>query len=139
MVAWSCAETGAGRGIVWPVLSWLVVVVLVTSSVTFLLGLASSLRKALPGRAELISAVVTGVAVLVQSLVAAVRMIGGVHPQEQATTIGYLAGIVIVMPLAVVWAYAERVRSSGYVIAVAAFTCAVMTVRLVTLWRGGSV
>jgi hypothetical protein len=119
--------------------SWLVVVVIVLSSLACLLGLATSLRRALPGRLLLIAAAATGLAVIVQSAVATVHLIGGEHPSEQATTIGYLAGIVFVMPLAVVWAYADRVRSSGYVVAVAAFTCAVMTVRLVTLWQGGNV
>jgi hypothetical protein len=111
--------------------------VVVVSSVTLLLGVATSLRKALPGMAELVACAVTAVVVLAQSVLAGARMIGGYHPAEQATTIGYLIGIALVMPLATAWAFADRVRTSGYVIAVAAFTCAVMTARLLTLWNGG--
>jgi hypothetical protein len=117
----------------------MVTLVVLASSVTCLLGAATSLRKALPGLAELVACAVTALAVLAQSVVAGTRMLGGYHPAEQATTIGYLIGIVLVMPLATAWAYAERVRTSGYVIAVAAFTCAVMTARLLMLWNGGHV
>jgi len=115
----------------------MVTLVIVLSSVTCLLGVVTSLRKALPALPELVACALTALAVLAQSVWAGVRLIGGYHPAEQATTVGYLIGIALVMPLATAWAFAERVRTSGYVIAVAAFTCAVMTARLLMLWGAG--
>jgi hypothetical protein len=50
--------------------------------------------------------------------------------------VGYLLGIVVVLPLAGAWALAERTRWSGVVVAVGGFTVAVMTARLVLLARG---
>ncbi len=115
----------------------MVTLVVVMSSVTFLLGVVTSLRKTLPGIAELVACAATALVVLAQSVIAGVAMAGGYQPAERATTIGYLIGVALVMPLATAWAFADRVRTSGYVIAVAAFTCVVMTARLLTLWNGG--
>jgi hypothetical protein len=67
---------------------------------------------------------------------AAVDLVQGRRPPETATYIGYLVGIVVVLPLAIVWALAERTRWSGLVVAVGGFTVAIMTARMVMLWRG---
>jgi hypothetical protein len=61
-------------------------------------------------------------------------MIGGFRPAELATTIGYLIGIVILIPIAWLWANVERTRFSGIVLAVAAFAVLAMTLRLLVLW-----
>lgn len=54
--------------------------------------------------------------------------------REKATFIGYLAATVVLPPAAVWWGRAERTRWGPGVIAVAAFTVAVMTGRLLQLW-----
>ena len=51
-----------------------------------------------------------------------------------ATTVGYLIGIVVLIPIAWFWANVERTRFSGVVLAVAAFAVLAMTLRLLTLW-----
>ena len=49
----------------------------------------------------------------VQSIIAAAKLAAGFRPVELATTIGYLIGIVILIPIAWLWANAERNRFSG--------------------------
>ena len=71
---------------------------------------------------------------MIQSIIAAAKMIGGFRPAELATTIGYLIGIVILIPIAWLWANVERTRFSGIVLAVAAFAVLAMTLRLLVLW-----
>ena len=53
---------------------------------------------------------------------------------ELATTIGYLLGVVVIIPVAWFWANVERTRFSGVVLAVAGLAVAVMTLRLLQLW-----
>jgi hypothetical protein len=57
---------------------------------------------------------------------------------ERATFVGYLLGTVVIPPAAVWWGRAERTRWGPGVIAVAAFTVAVMTGRLLQIWGGGA-
>jgi hypothetical protein len=117
--------------------SAVVAVVVGLSLATALLGLLASARSRPPGRLETAAALLTGTAVIVQSLIAGFRLAGGARPAELSTTVGYLIGIAFVMPIGVAWALAERTRWSGAVLAVAAFTVAVMTARLRMLWGTG--
>jgi hypothetical protein len=71
---------------------------------------------------------------IIQSIIAAAGIIGGFRPVELATTVGYLIGIVILIPIAWLWANAERSRFSGIVLAVAALGVLAMTLRLLVLW-----
>src|SRR4051794_2450490 len=57
---------------------------------------------------------------------------------EKATFIGYLLGTLVIPPAAVWWGRAERTRWGPGVIAVAAFTVAVMTGRLLQIWNAGA-
>lgn len=115
--------------------SFLVAVVVGSALVTAALGLFTSLRARPLGRAEVGSATLTAAAVLIMTVVGIVLLITGSRPAELATAIGYLLGIAVVMPLGLLWALADQNRYSGYVVAVAGFTVAVMTARLVMLWR----
>ncbi|HEX2806033.1 MAG TPA: hypothetical protein VHN80_07685 [Kineosporiaceae bacterium] len=74
-------------------------------------------------------------AAVVQSGVAAVEL-GGHHVVSIATFVGYLIGNVLVLPIAVVWAFADRNRWAGAVMAIGGFTVAVMTARLQMMWLG---
>lgn len=87
-----------------------------------------------PGRAQLLFAALLELVVLVQSVVALVGLATGFRPAELATTIGYLIGIVVLVPVAWFWANSERTRWSGLVLAVAGASVAAMTFRLVVLW-----
>jgi hypothetical protein len=99
-------------------------------------GLVVAIRNRPPGRGTLAVAGVGAILTLVQSILAGVELVRGSRPPETATYIGYLVGIVVVLPLAVAWAVAERTRWSGVVVAVGGFTVAIMTARLVMLARG---
>ena len=62
------------------------------------------------------------------------KLVGGFQPQSLPTTIGYLIGIVLLIPVAWFWANVERTRFSGLVLAVAALAVVAMTLRLLVLW-----
>jgi hypothetical protein len=99
-------------------------------------GVVTALRDRPSGRLTLGVAAVAALVTLVQSAVAGVELVQGRRPPELATFIGYLLGIVVVLPVAGALAVAERTRWSGLVVAVGGFTVAVMTARLVMMWRG---
>lgn len=87
-----------------------------------------------PGRAQLLFAASVEAVTLLQSVIALVRLAGGFRPPELATTIGYLIGVVVLIPVAWFWANTERTRFSGVVLAAAAFSVLAMTLRLLVLW-----
>ncbi|GAA3640066.1 hypothetical protein [Microlunatus ginsengisoli] len=109
-------------------------VVIGLALVSVVWGLVTAIANKPPGKAQLLYAAGVEVIVLVQSVIAVVAMIGGFRPAEFATTIGYLIGIVVLIPLAWFWANVERTRFSGVVLAVAAAAVAAMTLRLLVLW-----
>lgn len=116
--------------------SGLVAAVVTVALLASVCGLVAALRDRPPGRVTLGVAAVGAVLTLVQSVIAGVDLARGPRPPETATYIGYLVGIVVVLPLAGAWAVAERTRWSGVVVAVGGFTVAIMTARLVMLARG---
>jgi hypothetical protein len=99
-------------------------------------GAVVAVRGRPPGRITLALGGLAALLTLAQSVAAAVDLAQGNRPPELATYIGYLVGIVVVLPLGIAWAVAERTRWSGVVIAVGGFTVAVMTARMVMLSRG---
>ncbi len=109
-------------------------VVIGLALVSVVWGLVTAIANKPPGKAQLLYAAGVEAIVLVQSVIAVVAMIGGFRPAEFATTIGYLIGIVVLIPLAWFWANVERTRFSGVVLAVAAAAVAAMTLRLLVLW-----
>ena len=99
-------------------------------------GAVVAVRDRPPGRVTLALAALGALLTVGQSVAGAVALVQGRRPPETATYIGYLVGIVVVLPLAIAWALAERTRWSGLVVAVGGFTVAIMTARLVMLSRG---
>jgi len=114
----------------------LVAAVVTLSLLALVCGVVVAVRDRPPGRVTLAVTGVAALATLLQSVVAFYDLLQGRRPPELATYVGYLLGIVVVLPLAGAWALAERTRWSGVVIAVGGFTVAVMTARLVMLARG---
>jgi len=119
-----------------PVHSGLVAAVVTVALLASVCGVVAAVRDRPPGRVTLAVATLAAVLTLVQSVLAGIDLAEGSRPQETATYIGYLVGIVVVLPLAVAWSVAERTRWSGVVVAVGGFTVAIMTARLVMLARG---
>ena len=97
-------------------------------------GIVTAIANKPPGKAQLLDAAGLEAVTVVQSIIAVAKIIGGFRPVELATTIGYLMGIVILIPIAWLWANVERNRFSGVVLAVAALAVLAMTLRLLVLW-----
>jgi ribose/xylose/arabinose/galactoside ABC-type transport system permease subunit len=114
----------------------LVAAVVTAALLAAVAGVVVAVRDRPPGRVTLALAAAGSLLTVGQSVAAAVDLVQGRRPPETATYIGYLVGIVVVLPLALTWALAERTRWSGLVVAVGGFTVAIMTARLVMLSRG---
>ncbi len=112
-------------------------VVIALALVSLIWGIVTAAADKPPGKAQLIYAAAVEVAVVVQSVIAAILIVGGFRPAELATAIGYLIGIAVLIPLAWFWANVERTRFSGVVLAVAAAAVSAMTLRLLVLWTPG--
>jgi hypothetical protein len=108
--------------------------VVALAGVAVIWGSVTALANKPPGKAQLLYAAGVEAVIVVQSIIAAAKIIGGFRPAELATTIGYLIGIVILIPIAWLWANVERNRFSGIVLAVAALAALAMTLRLLMLW-----
>jgi hypothetical protein len=136
-----CVDVQCRRsGLVAPValglvISWLAYAVIALAGVAVVWGLVTAIANKPPGKAQLIYAAVVEVVTVVQSLIAGVRLALGARVPEPATTVGYVIGIVILIPIAWFWANNERTRFSGVVLAVAAMAVLAMTLRLLVLWN----
>lgn len=97
-------------------------------------GLVTAALDKPPGKAQLLYAAGVEVITVVQTIIGFVGLAQGFRPAEFATTIGYLIGIVVLIPVAWFWANVERTRFSGIVLAIAGLAVAVMTLRLLQLW-----
>jgi hypothetical protein len=109
-------------------------VVIALAAVAVIWGLVTAVINKPPGKAQLLYAAGLEIVTVVQSIIAAAKLASGFRPVELATTIGYLIGIVILIPIAWFWASAERSRFSGIVLAVTALAVLAMTLRLLVLW-----
>ncbi len=77
--------------------------------------------------------------IAIQLVVGVVLSGHGGHGMSTPLFIAYLAGLVVALPVAGVWAIAERdSASSSGVILIAALGLLVMLVRLVQIWNGQS-
>jgi len=108
--------------------------VVALAGVAVIWGIVTAIANKPPGKAQLLYAAGVEAVTLVQSIIAVAKIIGGFRPAELATTIGYLIGIVILIPIAWMWANVERNRFSGIVLSVAALAVLAMTLRLLMLW-----
>jgi hypothetical protein len=109
-------------------------VVVALAAVAAIWGIGTAIANKPPGKAQLLYAAGLEAITVIQSIIVAAKLIGGFRPEELATTIGYLIGIVILIPIAWFWANVERNRFSGVVLAVAALGVLAMTLRLLVLW-----
>ncbi len=116
------------------VFSGLAYAVMIVAGVSVVWGVVTAVADKPPGKAQLLYAAFVEVVTLAQSVIALARLAGGFRPAEAATTVGYLIGVVVLIPVAWFWANTERTRFSGVVLAVAAGAVLVMTLRLLSLW-----
>lgn len=91
-------------------------------------------RNRRPNNWLLIELILVEVLVLAQFVVAVVAVIQGSRTHSTATYLSYAFTVVLLLPVGVFWAQAERSRSSTLVIAVACLAGAVMTARMQQMW-----
>ncbi|GAA2111153.1 hypothetical protein GCM10009841_33740 [Microlunatus panaciterrae] len=113
---------------------WLAYLVIGVALACAVWGVVTAVADKAPGNAQIYAAAALELVVLAQSVTGIVRLVLGPRPDEVATTVGYLVGIILLVPIAVFWALSERNRFSGLVMSVAAVAVAAMTLRLFTLW-----
>lgn len=123
-----------GWGSVGDVIPALAYVVMALAGAAAVWGVVTAIADKPPGEAQLLFAAGVWVVVLAQSVIAGVRLAGAFRAAAPATLVGYLIGVVLLIPVAWFWANAERTRYSGLVLAVAAFSVLAMTLRLLSLW-----
>lgn len=100
------------------------------------LGAVMSGLNRIVDRVLLAAVALVELATVAQSVIAGVELARGHHVLSVATVIGYLAGTALVLPIAVIWAWADKNRWAGMVVALGGLTVAVMTARLQMLWLG---
>ena len=77
-------------------------------------------------------------ALLVQSVVAVVRLAGSAVVAEPVTFVAYTAGVLVPLPLGIYLARIERTRWGSLSLCFTAVVVAVMSLRLLQLWRMGA-
>ncbi|WP_029434239.1 hypothetical protein [Blastococcus sp. URHD0036] len=116
----------------------LVVAVTVVAAALALAGIASTVARRRIGLLHLVLAGLLEALLLVQAVLAAVRLAGGWELPETATFLGYLAGALLLPVAGVLFSRTETTRWAGTVLAVPAATVSVMIWRLLQLWEAGS-
>ena len=86
------------------------------------------------GRSHLYLIIVLELAVVVQAVIATIRLIAGDHPVELVTFIGYLLTSVLFLPAALSLSFMERTRWGSVIAGSAALVVAVLTLRLQQVW-----
>lgn len=109
----------------------------VVALVLALIGALSTLARRRMGLAHWIVVGALEAVLLVQAVVAVVRLTNGHRVAETATFYGYLIGVLFVPAIGAGWAWTERTRWAGTQLAVAGLAVAVMMWRLVQLWTAG--
>nr|WP_216077787.1 hypothetical protein [Isoptericola sediminis] len=85
---------------------------------------------------QLFGAAAVEAVLLVQAVVAAIQQAGG-HAVDGPLFWGYLLTAAMLLPLAALWAFAERTKWSSVVLCVAALTVAFLEWRLWVIWEAG--
>jgi hypothetical protein len=97
-------------------------------------GLSTVLRRRI-GSAHLVAAGLLEALLVVQGVLAVVRVAGGHRPAELATFVAYLSSVVLLPVAGLLWARTEPTRWAGTVLGVAAVAVTVMLWRLLDLWE----
>lgn len=118
-----------------PVSDVLVVTATATALALAALGLLSTLTRRRTGLAHLVTAALLEAVLVVQAVLAVVRLVAGERPPDTPTFAGYLAGTVLLPVAGMLWARSEPSRWAGTVVAVTALVTVVLLWRLVQLWE----
>ena len=85
--------------------------------------------------AQMVGAIVVEAALLTQTVIAIVQLIGGEPLPEPITFVAYSLGILLPLPLGFYLARIERTRWGSLSLCFTAVVVAVMTLRLTQLWQ----
>lgn len=83
---------------------------------------------------QLWGAAVVETALVIQLVVAAVMIGEASQGLDPVTFWGYLITVLLILPMAAVWAFAERTRWSSVVLMVASWTVIFLELRLLQIW-----
>jgi hypothetical protein len=120
------------------VIGALEIVAYVVAAAVAVYGIVTTVLGRAPDRTHRLAVGVFEGILLLQAVVAVVRVFTGTALPEQGTFLIYLLVSVCVMPIALQFATAEPTRWGGTVIAVAAIGTGVAVWRLHELWVAGS-
>jgi hypothetical protein len=93
-------------------------------------------RNRIPREPHVIGAGVIEVLLIVQLIVAIAMMFVEGRPDDLATFIAYLVFVLLVIPLALFWALAEKSRWGTMVLVIATLVVPVLVLRLGQIWEG---
>ena len=110
--------------------------IITASLVVALIALITTIRNRPVGLVLLVGLGLLEVAVLVQAVIAIVRLISGEEIGQTVVFLGYLATTVVVPLFGAYWGMAERSRWGTGVVAVACLALPALTGRLLQLWQG---
>ena len=96
--------------------------------------LVSAARGRFLNQAQYVALLALTAVVLVQTVVATVRLIAGERPVELVTFIGYLITTTLFLPAGLSLARLEPTRWGSVIAGVAALTVAVLTLRMTQVW-----
>jgi hypothetical protein len=116
------------------VYAWLTGAIIVASLLVGAWCFVAAARDAFLDRPHLIGLAVVAGLVLVQTVVAVVRLAGGEKPEEFVTFLGYLATAVLTVPAGVSVAFMEKTRYGSIIAGASAVIVAVLALRLWQLW-----
>ena len=114
----------------------LAVGVLVLALVLAVAGGALGALDRQPGKALLQGVLVLQLLLVVQAVIAGVRLLQGAEPNDQGAFVGYLVVSALIVPGAMVWSFEEKGRYGPLILAAACLVVAVLQTRLLSLWSG---
>jgi hypothetical protein len=113
------------------------VALIIAALVFAVVSLVYVLRKKPVGPVQLGGLALVEAALIVQVVLAVIKLADGQRPHGgMALFIGYLAGSLVILPVAAVWGLGDRSRWGSAVVVVAYLVIAVLAVRMEQVWRG---
>ncbi|SHM52655.1 hypothetical protein [Cryptosporangium aurantiacum] len=97
-------------------------------------ALIEVLRGFAPRKPLLVGVVGLEALLVVQLVVAVVKLVTDRTPDELATFLGYLIASLIILPVGYFWAWSEKNRSATAVVGVACLVIPVLVVRMNQVW-----
>ncbi|WP_018657829.1 hypothetical protein [Actinomadura flavalba] len=110
--------------------------IIVVALLAALVSAVTAFRNRPMGVADLVALGALEVLLIVQVVVGFVKLSGDGGPEDGATFVGYLLGVLLVPLAGAAWGLLERTRWGPTVIVVAGLAVAVMVVRMNQIWDG---